>query len=493
MELSLYRSLSLAFFVGAWSLAVQFIFNRIIFFYIANSDYAAASIISIHLAGFWLGSVWARRRDLSISMLISLGFLSTVWAYFFTWWLGAATLGLPLTVLAAVCCGLAMAVTSGALVVTLMRGCVEERRVLIADSAGSIVGAVIGGFILVPSFGLAVAFSTVAAVQGVALASVLRGVSALMVCVLTLGFVTLVAFLSPVRSTMLVSSGLPLIKAGLDEHIILSEQSPFGVVSVAADGSFRSLYVDNRNLCGVGEGDINLHSQFKLGRVPMRMIEGLPTQTPRIANIGLGCGATLAGILEGSSDKALIDAIEINAEVVAAQKEFWPLLPHNPSDQRVSMHVTDGFAFFAKAPQGDKYAVVVIDLVWLHNHSATHLFSAEMYENVKKHMNEDGVLAVWTIFTNPFSAPTEIIYRTLREVFPNVVADSSSGFTMFFASPKRADLRNFIDIESQHVSSWLEDSARNAPVNRMDDLVLNRHKFTWFGDSTWDRLFEKYQ
>lgn len=42
-----------AFLVGLVSLGLQFVFNRLIFFYIVNTDYATVSVISLHLIGFF--------------------------------------------------------------------------------------------------------------------------------------------------------------------------------------------------------------------------------------------------------------------------------------------------------------------------------------------------------------------------------------------------------------------------------------------------------
>jgi hypothetical protein len=35
-------------------------------------------------------------------------------------------------------------------------------------------------------------------------------------------------------------------------------------------------------------------------------------------------------------------------------------------------------------------------------------------------------------------------------------------------------------------------ASREAPINRLDDLAMNRHKFTLWGDSTFERLRERY-
>lgn len=492
----------LAFLVGVWSLGAQFIFNRIIFFYIANSEYVAASIISIHLAGFWLGTLVARRFRLDILSLIGLTILATLAANIIVWRIGAAVIGLPLTVISAVVCGLILAALSGALVVRLMGESTEDGRgVVIADSAGSVLGAVLGGFILIPQFGLSVAFASVLALQSLVMVGMLmvlrpglRSAVALSIPVIAALLVTLQA---PRQSgtDMLVVDGLPIERTHdqAQMRVLYSDNSPYGLVSVVldADGA-KKLLIDNRPLCVARNPGLEELSEWVVGDVPMQMMKFNPRPDWRTANVGLGCGVTVAAMLEKLPPSGRLDIVEINPDMPAAQKNFWPDLPHTSEDARASIHIEDGFRFFAERKDQPLYDVVVIDTAWMQNMNATHLFSAEMYENVARNLHDDGVVAVWSEESNPFSAVSLIMYRTLREVFPHVVIDTAPGVALFYASKTRADLVNFLKPESMQANAWISEIGMQAPVNRLDNLVMNRHKFTIFGDSTWDRLFDKY-
>lgn len=502
MELTPFTRMILAFLVGVWSLGAQFIFNRIIFFYIANSEYVAASIISIHLAGFWLGTLVARRVRLDILSLIGFTILATLAANLIVWRIGAAVIGLPLTVLSAVVCGLMLAALSGALVVRLMGDeSADGRGVVIADSAGSVLGAVLGGFILIPQFGLSIAFGAVLAVQSLVMVGMLmvlrpglRASAALSIPVIAALLVTLQ---TPRQSgtDMLVVDGLPIERANDQARmrVLYSDQSPYGLVSVLQDtDSSKRLLIDNRPLCGASSGGLEVLSEWVVGDMPMEMMKFNPRPDWRVANVGLGCGVTVAAMLGKLPPSGRLDIVEINPDMPAAQKNFWPDLPHTPEDARASIHIEDGFRFFAERKDQPLYDAVVIDTAWMQNMNATHLFSKEMYENVARNLQDDGVLAVWSEEANPFSFVSLIMYRTLREVFPHVVVDTTSGVALFYASKTRGDLVNFLKPESMQANAWIAEIGMQAPVNRLDNLVMNRHKFTMFGDSTWDRLFDKY-
>lgn len=500
-------SILLAILVGFWSLCGQFILNRIIFFYVANSEYAAASIISLHLLGFLLGSLAARCVHLSLPVLTAASLAVTVLAQMFLWTWGVAVFGLIATLCMALTFALLLAFFSGFLVVRLM----EDRPpgtsptpIIVADSAGSVLGAMVGGFILVPKFGLQASFALMMILQASALLLLTHrqwkqfSVSAVAACLA--GILMFPGVLqSRTNEAVLAVEGLPL-QLKTDEFKLLSERrSPFGILSVLSDPEGkRELRIDNRLLCGVfKESAANTAlSEWIVGQVPARLSLSavVAPYKPRIAVIGLGCGMTLAAVLEElPTDGVIIDMLELNPEMEETQKAFRDYLPHDPDDPRVNMIVRDGFAHFADLPADRIYDAVVIDVAWMSNMNATHLFSKEMYENVAKHMTGRAVLGVWSEETSPFSQVSLILYRTLKSVFPEVRVDASHGVVLFYAAKVSSPpLVEALSEKSADLTRWVDEASLEAPINRLDDLAMNRHKFTLWGDSTFERVRERY-
>jgi hypothetical protein len=81
----------------------------------------------------------------------------------------------------------------------------------------------------------------------------------------------------------------------------------------------------------------------------------------------------------------------------------------------------------------------------------------------------------------------------LAQVFPNVHVTVSSGVVVFYASPTRDDLANFLTDDDNRLTNWVREVSAQAPINRLDDLAMNRAKFTSSGDSTWERLQIRYR
>ena len=212
----------------------------------------------------------------------------------------------------------------------------------------------------------------------------------------------------------------------------------------------------------------------------------------RVANIGLGCGITLSGILSRLPESGTVDVIELNPEMPKAQELFRPLLKPSTDDLRVRIVIDDGFRHFAVRENDDLYDVIAIDVAWMQNMNATHLFSLEMYQNLAKHLKPDGVISVWSEEANPFSPVSLIIYKTLAQVFPEVIVETKDGLVVFIASPGRNDLADFVRPEMQSVRDWMSGASESYPINSLNDLAMNRFKFTVTGDSTWERLEQKY-
>lgn len=497
------RDVPLAFAVGAWSLLGQFIFNRIIFFYVANSEYTAASIITLHLAGFWLGATWARKRHLGIRKLLAGAAAITLLAEILVWRMGIVWFSLPVLITLTAVGGIFLATTSGATITRLMRSATNDhaQRVFMADTAGSVLGALVGGFWLIPHLGIAAAFHGLLLVQLLALAAMTEprraeaAVAAAGMMMVTVLQATVPALTD--KPQIIAVEGMPIADRNVGETLIYSHRSPYGLISITGEpGRSLILNIDSRPLCVATDKPAEniAYTSWQSGLLPIRMMVPASGRNDlNVANIGLGCGLTLAAMVDAISAKSHMDLIEINPEMPAAQKTFWPLLPKNPSDPRVTTTIDDGFRYFAERnPTLPKYDVVAIDVAWMQNMNATHLFSVEMYRNIRRNLADDGVLSVWIEETNPFSRVSLISYRTLAQVFPHVNVSLAGGVVVFYASPIRDDLANFLTDEDNRLTDWVREASDNMPVNRLDDLAMNRAKFTASGDSTWEKLQRKY-
>lgn len=485
---------ALAFLVGFWSLAAQFAFNRIIFFYLANSDFAAAAVITVHLSGFLAGTLIAPRTRMSLTTLLSIGLGLMLLAAGLCWRMGAPVFGLAATVTLTICFGVSIAAVSGGALIKLIeqaRAGGQERAVVIADSAGSAVGAALAGFWLIPSAGLTASLGAVLALQALSVLLAAQRekrsiLPALLVASLAAALWTIM--LPPIHkdiSTMrpselagqLVVDGLPL--NDLPGRLAYSAGSPFGLVSVVEAPEETTMLLDNKPLCGISGRPLEEHFQYRLGATPAGMMRF--TANPRMAIIGLGCGFTLEGVLRNLPRPASVEVIEINPAVPRAQKEFQDILPNTAKAALYELRIGDGFRHFA-ARTAEPYDLVVMDVSWMHDMVSTHLFSLEMFDSIRRNLSDDGVLTLHMAGSGPFSRSSRLVHRTLKAVFPYVYVDLADETTFFYATA-REDVINYLSADGARISGWIDELDDEKSVNTLDRLPLSRERFRMLGPS----------
>jgi predicted membrane-bound spermidine synthase len=512
-----FRFLTFIFLVGFASLVGQFVYNRLIFFYVANSEYAAASIISLHLLGLLLGGIAAARLNMSLHILTLCALATSVFSYGIGWKIGVEGIGLIGTLIVIVIFSALNAFFSGWILVHLVkyyeRLKTDPSSIIVSDSAGSVLGALMAGFIFVPRYGVEATFLILLVLQALALLSLREkppvkamaafAVFTVVICGTAFGYLYTH---KDDANRLLRARGFPLAAMKASEtELLFTAQSQYGVINVTKPakpdgGPEQILSIDSRVLCGspptglMKEDPNYLPSEWAMGEVAAQWVQN---PHAHIGIIGLGCGVTLATVLNRTSRNNSVETIEINREMPQATRLFEPMLKISIDDPRHTLTIEDGFRFFQERNKpGEPYDAVLMDIAWMQNMNSTHLYSKEMFEHVKRNLTPDGFFAVWSEEMNPFSEVSKIMFKTLKSVFPVVKAQQEpDGCIVFYvtadpAGEGRLDL--LLRPESTLLNKWLNAATEDTPINELDNLVMNQRKFTWFGDSTFDRLFEKY-
>lgn len=107
----------------------------------------------------------------------------------------------------------------------------------------------------------------------------------------------------------------------------------------------------------------------------------------RVLLVGLG-GGSLAKFVYHRMPGTACDVLEVNPDVVAIARRFFQV---PASDHRLSLHVSDGAEFIARAGPG--YDVILVDGYDGDSHVAA-LSSREFYDDCLRRLNAGGVLVV---------------------------------------------------------------------------------------------------
>jgi predicted membrane-bound spermidine synthase len=129
-------------------------------------------------------------------------------------------------------------------------------------------------------------------------------------------------------------------------------------------------------------------NQFLVGLIPLMV----RPDAKNGALIGFGSGVTCHTLL-GSPTLERLDTVEIEPEMVEGSKFFRAVNWRAYEDPRSHIHFDDAKAFFAAS--GRKYDFIISEPTnpWVSGVSS--LFTVEFYQEAKRYLADDGVLAQW--------------------------------------------------------------------------------------------------
>ena len=137
-----------------------------------------------------------------------------------------------------------------------------------------------------------------------------------------------------------------------------------------------------------------------------------PTQVEDVLVIGLA-GGTIARQLLESFPEAHVDGVEIDGAVVDVGMTYF-----DNDDARITPYVMDGRIYLQSTPR--TYDVVLMD-AYRQPYIPFHLTTVEFWQVVSDHLEPDGVVGINVASVRGVSQGlAQMIYRTMREVFPTV-------------------------------------------------------------------------
>ncbi len=178
----------------------------------------------------------------------------------------------------------------------------------------------------------------------------------------------------------------------------------------------------------------------------------------RTLAIGLG-GGSLVKRMWRDYPEMRIDAVELDAEVVAIAREFFAL----PDDERITVTVADGRDFLLMTPY--TYDIIVVD-AFNDDHVPRPLMTEEFCRECRDCMTPGGVIAYNVIGAvyGPHSKPFRSLHRTASNVWRNVWV-----FPLDMAEDKRDSTRNIVMLASD--AELTEDELLERIASRVDGLV----------------------
>lgn len=285
---------------------------------------------------------------------------------------------------------------------------------LAANIAGSVLGAMLAGWVLLPVLG------TAGSLKALAGLGVLLAVPFARVTWPCSAHAAAVSALAAVLITGTAVSAIPdaqtlwaRVHAAPPHHVLLGEDGA-GLSVLKAEhtgfGGSVGVFVNGLSQSWIPYGGIHT----ALGALPA-LIHPAPAD---VAIIGLGSGDT-AFAAAGRPEVRRLICIEIIGAQLATLRQLARTHPYAGltallTDPRVEHRVGDGRAYILHA--GRLFDIIEGDALRPGSAHAGHLYSREYFGLLLRHLRPGGLAVTW--------APTERIQRTFVSVFPHVLAFS---------------------------------------------------------------------
>ena len=440
---------------GATSLILQVVWTRLLALVVGPTTYAFSAMVATFIVGIALGSLaggWLGRRGpapgwLAMSMLTSgvaavmaaasapqlalfvanavagtaSSFASVMWLQSL---LVAATM-LPMTLAlgAAFPLGVGLVVGDDRPIAT------DVAAVYTANTLGAIVGALAGGFVLIPRLGLQ---GSVRAAAVLVMLGAITVVLTTMVggrrtpIVLAAAAATLVMWVTPSWDVALLSSGAykyapylhadhrdVLLRAG---SLLYYREGAASTVSVRRVAGSVSLAIDGK-IDASNAGD--MLTQRLLAHLPLL----LHPDPRRVAIIGHGSGVTLGSALTHPIER--VDTIEISREVIEASQHFARENRQGLADARSRLIVGDGRSHMMLGRTAYDVVISEPSNPWIAGIAG--LFTREMFDAIRSRLAPGGLVCQWAHAYDMSDADLRSIVATFIDVFPHAMLWSVGG------------------------------------------------------------------
>ena len=216
-------------------------------------------------------------------------------------------------------------------------------------------------------------------------------------------------------------------------HLLESRNSIYGNLAVIETGNIRSIYDNGVILANVpDEAAAEEAVHYALLEHP----------APRkILLIGGGANGSVAQVLKHPTVER-VDYVELDPTLIDMARRFFPAQSAPfVTDDRVHIHYADGRLYLKTAR--DQFDVIVLDLPDPQTAQLNRFYTAEFFRSASEHLAPGGLLALQLRASEDYISPERAeflrcIHRTLREVFPYVLA--IPGETIHFFGALRPDV-----------------------------------------------------
>ncbi len=295
-----------------------------------------------------------------------------------------------------------------------------------ANTAGTLVGALLTGLVLLRFLGIRHSIEFALMINFLAgalllLASSLanRRIVALGMCVAAIALILIIPKWHPLSLAQGTFRNRQPVPSSWDEYkrdwlnmdTLFYREDDDGTVAVVKSGSppNLSLFI-NGKADATSYGD--MCTQILVGQIPML----LKPDARDVLVVGLGSGVSANSVL--THPQAHVDCVEISPAVAAAARCFAEFNGHVHQNKRFNLVIEDARTYIAVTPK--KYDVVDSEPTNAWIAGVGNLFSTEYYQGVDRVLKPGGIMVQWIQAYETSDDLMRTMIRTVLTVFPYV-------------------------------------------------------------------------
>jgi spermidine synthase len=312
---------------------------------------------------------------------------------------------------------------------TATSGAKATGRVYAANTLGGIVGALVGGMVLIPSFGSKGALAAIGVVFFVNGAWILwraGGVPQLL--------------RTPVLALSVACAAVLAVVVSLPNRIVINfnqQQDTTPEVVYHGEGIAHTVDIvrnQNRDTIMMVDGNPEADTSYLQrrhfilkGHLPLLLHE----QPRDVAVVGLGLGVTL-GATARHPGLENIDVIELTPEMVAAHAPLESVTGGILKNPLVDIRIDDGRNFLAMTDRS--FDMITADPIHPRISGVGYLYSTQYYEAVRRRLRPNGIVCQWMPMYQISRESFDVAFRSFATVFPNASFWYVRGHGLFVGS-----------------------------------------------------------
>ena len=455
----------LVFITGACILVIEIIGTRILSPFFGSGIYTWTSLISTTLAALSLGyAIGGRIVDKYPfpAILFSICFLAGVWTVITPWlagWMLPDLVNLPDMRIAILISSIVLFFPNlfllgaiGPFVIRLITVSAsttgtDSGLVFAVSTTGSLLAAILSGFILMPNYGVISIFNSC----GIILISV-SAVGFLYSRHYMVGALSIIVIIISAYNLSIYQAD----KVG-ELKVLHSEASFYGDIQVVESHGFKALMVD-----GVGQNYVtksNYTTPYIDFISALPMLNSTSNHIDNAVVIGAGAGELPMLLTRAGID---VDVVDINEKIFQVAKKYFDF---DLSEDQI--FVDDGRQFFSHTKK--TYDFIVLD-AFNSDLVAWHLLSKEALATAKARLSDEGLLAI-NITSMLGGEDVASVQATLKTVFPYVrlfQEDLDEGLISFVFTASSQPIN--LSIETAKLSQIQEITAKEFISAEQGDL-----------------------